>query len=264
MPAFTDKIPFFTARNRFRPNGLCNQPRPPMDICILHIGHQDPNAPLEFPPSPQRFESAIAPHLPEATWDVRSAVAGDCPAVDDYDAYLITGGKFSVFDPYDWQDKLFDFILACRDRAKPLVGICYGHQAIALALGGQVERSSKGWGVGLMPVEMTARPPWMGGPDGTVMLHAMHQDQVTELPDEAELFLASDFCPLSGFHIGKTFLAIQQHPDFTPAINRRLIEKRRDRIGSVAEPALASLSGPDDTAVSAAWIADFLRFAVPN
>ncbi len=76
---------------------------------------------------------------------------------------------------------------------------------------------------------------------------------------ESEIFLASDFCPISGFTIGDHILAIQQHPDFNPDINRDLIHKRLDRIGpDVATPALASCDGQDDTETSVRWMASFL------
>lgn len=231
-----------------------------MKICILHIGHTDPNEKPRHLPSPQRFENALAPHLPDAEWTVTSAVTGGLPDYDDFDGYLITGGKYSVFEDLAWQDRLFDFIRLLHREQKTLVGICYGHQAIAHALGGKVDRSSKGWGVGLMPVDVVRETSW-AKPAEALMLHAMHQDQVTEAPAGADVFLASAFCPISGFTLGQHFLAIQQHPDFTPEINEDLIKKRIERIGSAAEPALNSLTGPDDTQVSVEWMAHFLRLA---
>jgi len=93
----------------------------------------------------------------------------------------------------------------------------------------------------------------------------MHQDQLVELPDEAEIFLSSDFCPISGFTIGESVFAIQQHPDFTTGINRDLIARRRDRIGDdVARVAIESLEGRDDTSTSVEWLAEFFKRAVSS
>lgn len=236
-----------------------------MKICILHIGHTEPGAASKFPPSPERFTTALTPHLPTAEFTTVSAVNDPLPQPHDFDAYLITGGKYSVFDPYPWQDRLFDFLHEVMTKKIPLAGICYGHQAIAHVLGAKVVRSEKGYGVGLMPVTVTADRPWCEKRAAPYLLHAMHQDQLVELPEDAELFLTSDFCPISGFTIGSAVFAIQQHPDFNSGLNQHLIEKRHERIGArVAADAIASLNGPDDTPTSVAWLAGFFTNAFAN
>ena len=233
-----------------------------MKICILHIGHTEPGEKPKHLPSPQRFQNALNPLLPEAQWHVVSAVKDVLPLPEAFDAYLITGGKYSVFEPLDWQDRLFDFLRSAHKQRSAVIGICYGHQAVAYALGGKVERTiGKGWGVGIMPVNVVRATGWAEA-EGGVMLHAMHQDQVARLPEGAEIFLSSDFCPISGFTIGSHILCIQQHPDFTTALSADLINKRIDRIAAQAQPALESLKGRDDSAVSVRWMADFLRAAL--
>lgn len=234
-----------------------------MKICILHIGHTEPGAVSAHKPSPERFRLALSPHLPNAEWTTVSAVLDELPAPKNYDAYLITGGKYSVFEELEWQDRLLQFIGELIDQSIPLIGICYGHQAIAHVIGGKVERSAKGYGVGLMPVQVVADTGWTNEENPPLMLHAMHQDQVVSLPDDAEVFLSSDFCPISGFTYANSALAIQQHPDFTVALNQDLIEKRVDRIGNeTARKALESLKIRDDTETSVEWMADFLKATV--
>ena len=234
-----------------------------MKVCILHIGHTEPGEKPKHLPSPQRFQNALTPHLPDAEWVVISAVKDQLPAAEEFDVYLITGGKYSVFEQSDWQDRLFDFIRELHDKSITLLGICYGHQAIAHALGGKVERSDKGWGVGLMSVDVVKSSDWAQG-EADVMLHAMHQDQVTEAPDGSDIFLASDFCPISGFTLGDHFFAIQQHPDFNPDLNADLINRRIDRIGEAAQIGLDSLKDRDDTDKSVKWMADFIKHGRRN
>lgn len=195
-----------------------------------------------------------------AEWTTISAITGVLPQPQNFDDYLITGGKYSVYEHYDWQEKLFDFIRELHIKTIPLVGVCYGQQAIAHALSGTVTRSEKGWGVGLMPVDVVRGTGW-AEPKTEVLLHAMHQDQVTELPFGAETFLSSEFCPISGFTLGTHFLAIQQHPDFTPDLNADLINRRIERIGPFAAEALRSLKRRDDTQQSVEWITKFILSA---
>lgn len=228
-----------------------------MKICILHIGHTEPGEKPKHPPSPQRFENALASYLPGAEWTVISAVKETLPPADAFDAYLITGGKYSVFEELEWQDRLFDLIRELDRKSKTLLGICYGHQAIAHALGGKVERSVKGWGVGLMAVDAIKSEKWISETKG-IRLHAMHQDQVTRAPEGAAVFLVSAFCPISGFTLGNHFFGIQQHPDFTPELSADLITRRIDRIGQAAKAGLSSLEQRDDTAESVKWMADFI------
>ena len=227
-----------------------------MKICILHINDPESSPDSKHLPSDIRFQNAISPFL-QADWHVVSAVNDTLPNADDFDGYLITGGKYSVFESYAWQDKLFDFIRELNVKSIPLVGICYGHQAIAVALGGHVVRSDKGWGVGIKESKVIAKPRWMMDAPKSVHLYSMHQDQVDILPKGAQPFLSSDFCEQSGFTIGNHILAIQQHPDFNDDICRDIIAKRRERMGDSADIALKSLTRDHDTELSSKWIADF-------
>jgi len=230
-----------------------------MKICILHIGQSTPNNLSQHLIAPVRFKNALKTRLAHVEWTVVSAVQGKFPNVKAFDGYLITGGKYSVFEQLTWQNRLFEFILKIITEEIPLIGICYGHQAIAQVMGGKVVRSPKGYGVGLMPVNVIKTTSWCKESKSPLMLHAMHQDQVTQIPPDGELFLQSDFCPISGFFMKNKVLTIQQHPDFTPLLNKNLIEKRRDRIGdTIVTKGIKSLSGVDHTEISINWMAQFL------
>ena len=147
-----------------------------------------------------------------------------------------------------------------------MVAVCFGHQLLAQAMGGTVAKSPDGWGAGVHAYELVGEPaPWMDPPaHGTLRLIASHQDQVTELPEGAVILARTDHCPVAAYTLGPAAFAIQPHPEFTPAVSRGLVERRRDRIGAEAsDAALASLDASLDRDVLAAWMAGFLRHTQP-
>ena len=231
-----------------------------MHICILHIGFDNDGLNNRHKTSPERFINLLKPSLPEAKWTTIHCLEDNLP--DDakgFDAYLITGGKYSVFEDLDWQHKLFDFIQQIYNKNIPLLGICYGHQAIAHVLGGQVERFDNGWGAGVTSVNVIDQPTWLQPMAEKIYLLAMHQDQVTKMPTEATRFLDSHFCHTSGFYIEDRVLAIQQHPEFTTEHCRNLIIKRKERIGKQYKPALQSLDIQHQGEYVGQWMANFIN-----
>ena len=107
-----------------------------MRICILNIGIQDSLINKNHKPAPERFMDLLGPLLPESDWTTINCIENDLAFnIDEYDAYLITGGKYSVFEDLDWQHKLFNLIQTIYDNNIPIIGVCYGHQAHCSCLG---------------------------------------------------------------------------------------------------------------------------------
>ena len=231
-----------------------------MHICILHIGLAKGDNQNRHTTSPERFIDLLEPSLPEAKWTTIHCLEDSLPDdANGFDVYLITGGKYSVFEDLDWQHKLFDFIQQIYNKNIPLLGICYGHQAIAHVLGGHVERFDNGWGAGVTSVNVIDQPTWLQPMAEKIYLLAMHQDQVTKMPTEATRFLDSHFCHTSGFYIEDRVLAIQQHPEFTTEHCRNLIVKRKERIGKQYKPALQSLDIQHQGEYVGQWMANFIN-----
>ena len=133
-----------------------------MNICILHIGFSNESHKNRHTTSPERFINLLEPSLPEAKWTTIHCLEDSLPGdANQFHAYLITGGKYSVFEDLDWQHKLFDFIRQIYNKNIPLLGICYGHQAITHVLGGHVERFDNGWGAGVTTLNVIEQPDWL-------------------------------------------------------------------------------------------------------
>lgn len=179
---------------------------------------------------------------------------GELPASpQDADGWLVTGSRHSVYEGLPWIAPLENFLRAAYAASIPIVGICFGHQILAQALGGKVEKFSGGWSVGAVPYTDA---------DGHCdTLLAWHQDQVVTQPEEAEVTLTADTCQFAGLRYGDKAITFQPHPEFTPDFLTELVEARRSLVGDqVAKTALSSLAESQPaTARFAREIADFFR-----
>jgi GMP synthase-like glutamine amidotransferase len=171
------------------------------------------------------------------------------------DAYVLTGSPAGVYDDLPWIDGLIGFLRQARGRAK-LVGICFGHQAMAAAFGGTVVKSPKGWGVGLHRYHIEHRAAWMDDV-AHIDAPASHQDQVIARPPDARVTVASTFTPYAGLDYGDA-ISFQFHPEFTPDFATALIDTLRQRYGELADAAIASHSKINDCARVVGWIERFL------
>ncbi|QUM81234.1 GMP synthase [Moritella sp. 5] len=180
--------------------------------------------------------------------------------IDECDVYVCSGSKWGVNDEDFWIRQLEDFIRSLYVARKGLVGICFGHQLMAKALGGEVEKSPLGWGVGIAHAKVLAGQGWMQPKQDNIALVVCHQDQVCKLPRNATVLMSNDFCPYSMFQVDSHFLGLQGHPEFTARYSAALMEQRRDIIpADTIESAMASLSYQADDKLITKWILAFLK-----
>lgn len=214
-----------------------------------------------FAPVSGGYREMFAALLPEARFTYYRAHEGRLPrAPGDCDAWLCTGSRYSAYDPMPWVGALAQFIRDVHESKKPFVGICFGHQMLAQALGGEVAKAEQGWGVGVLPVEIRAHESWMQPARPEIRIQHMHQDQVQRLPPGSVVLGRSAHCEVGLFRVGETMLGIEGHPEFTAEFAEALIRARRERIGAErSEAALRTIRQPNDGVLLGRWISRFLQ-----
>lgn len=170
------------------------------------------------------------------------------------DGWLISGSKHGVYEDHDWIPPLEDLVRKIIASKRPLVGICFGHQIIAQALGAKVEKFSGGWSVGRTTYETE---------DGPLTLDAWHQDQVMELPEGARVLASSEFCPYAALGYGDKVLTFQPHPEFDAGYTADLLEVRGPGVvpDGILDSAHAQTHKPNDRDAIATKIAEFFKQA---
>lgn len=138
-------------------------------------------------------------------------------SVHDAEGWLLTGSRHGAYEDHAFIPPLEDFIRDAYDAAVPMVGICFGHQIIAQALGGTVTKHPGGWAVGTQDYDFGGR---------TVRLNAWHQDQVVALPRDAKVAARNRFCENAALIYGDRAFTVQAHPEFSDDFIRGLMEGR--------------------------------------
>ena len=230
-------------------------------IAILETGRPPDDLIERFGDYPAMLRDLLGEGFAFETFDLQ---AGEWPDAGAFDAAIITGSSAGVYETDAWIADLLDWIRAAKGRTK-LVGVCFGHQAMAQALGGRVEKSERGWGVGLHRYDVVSTEPWMSPAATKIAIPASHQDQVIDKPADARVLLRSDFTPFAGLAWGEDAISFQAHPEFTPAFATDLTAGRHDRIDpTLIGRAVDSLKAPDDRAMVGRWISAFVTATSPR
>ena len=222
-----------------------------MRIGILQTGQSPDALRDEMGDYPAFFERLLSGRgLSFRTYHVE---AMDFPAsVHDCDGWLITGSRHGAYEDHPFIHPLEDFIRKAYAEKVPLVGICFGHQIIAQALGGKVERFDKGWVVGRQEYDFNG---------DKVVMNAWHRDQVTRRPADAEVVACNDFCENAALVYGDRAFTVQAHPEFRDEFVGGLLDHRAPGVvpADAIEDARAKLGRDNDSDRVADRIIAFFR-----
>lgn len=206
------------------------------------------------------YPTMFARLFPDFEWVLYDACRGEFPTdLEECDLYLATGSRHSVYEDLDWIVQLKQVIRDIYAAKKCFIGFCFGHQLIGEALGGRVGKPSNGWCVGVHDFEIKERKKWMLPVKQSFGILMMCQDQILELPPDAQILGGNEMCPVGVIQVGKNMLGIQGHPEFSKEYDRFLMEMRVTRMGKdVVEKGVESLEKKVDVELMRGW---FLRFA---
>ncbi len=215
------------------------------------------------PSEVEKFATLLAPVAPDLRLEDHCVVEGVFPeGLAGFDGVMISGSPASVNDPDPWIARLKALIRQAVGDGVPVFGACFGHQAVASALGGSVGPNPQGWVLGRMVSENHAPAPWMTGGAGPMALHAAHSEQVLALPKGAQVLGGGVGCTVGQIALGDRVFSTQYHPEITRDFMAELLDELS---GKVAQPVLdaarAGLDGPEDSRRMARWIVDFFAHA---
>lgn len=176
-----------------------------MKIGILCCGHTMPEVEGKHGDFPEMFENLLVGHgFSYVSYDVEHMQFPQ--DIHTCDGWLLTGSKHGVYEDHPFIAPLEAFIRDAYDAHVPVVGICFGHQLIAQALGGRVEKFDDGWALGLTSYDFEGM--------GEMRLNAWHQDQVLDPPKGAKTVASNAFCRNAALVYDNRILTIQPHPEF--------------------------------------------------
>ena len=224
-----------------------------MKIGIFQTGYLPKQLAEKHGQFPQMFEQLLQGH--GFTFENYAVVDNQFPqSIHACDGWLITGSAHATYEAHEFIAPLEKFICDAYTNAVPVAGICFGHQIMAQALGGKVEKFSGGWAAGRVKYDVAGK---------TCKLVAMHQDQVVEKPDDADVIATSEFCVNAGFAYKGAAISFQPHPEFTTEFTSDLIAAKSGKGFSkeIANTALASLGAKDGSSEIAAQLAAFFNSA---
>jgi len=233
-----------------------------MNIALLKCGTVHPDNHHISGDYEEMFKALLLKNAPSISLTVFDLQKGEYPhKMDAFDGFISTGSANSVYDEIPWIIDFKNFTKELFKKKCKHVGICFGHQMLAEALGGKVVKSDKDWGVGIKTLYLKNRANCLANDSmQEINLIVSHQDQVVKLPEGATIIAGNDHCPIGIFTIEDHVLGIQAHPEFTNDYAAALMESRRKIINpDLIKVGLESLKQKSDSGFIAKAIEKFLK-----
>lgn len=227
-----------------------------MHIAVLDANTDRSAFAARFPDEAGKFRALLGPDWRMTGFKVCDGVFP--PGLTGFDGLIVSGSPASANDPDPWVNRLMELLRGAQAQNVPMFGACFGHQAIARALGGRVAKNPHGWVLGRTATHNHAPAPWMAGAPDTTIHHAAHTEQVVDPPPGAVLLAGRPDCPAGHMAVGTRVFTTQYHPEITPEFMAGLVDEMQPKLASpVWERARDSLAAPYDHALFPRWIKGF-------
>lgn len=245
------------------PPGSLPPPHNKMRVDVLLMNTDRSAFAQRHPDDAHKVITAMQAARPD--WECRAWAARDGELPPDplaADAWVLTGSVASVTQPEPWMELTAQAVRQRHAAGRTLVGLCFGHQLIAQALGGTVGKSTGGFRLGVADTALAAHEPWMDPPLPRLSLFAAHEDQVQQTPPGARVLGGNDFCPVGAYAIGRHVLCTQYHPELTREFMRDLLASFGHKFDAqVVAGATSEIEQPVDAALFMQWVARFIEAA---
>jgi len=207
------------------------------------------------------FNNLFTKYAPGIEIEAYDVMNGNFPDIDgNLQGFLITGSPHSAYEDEAWILELKQFIQHVYNRRKKIVGVCFGHQIIAEALGGKVARFPKGWGIGVQPVHVNKTMEWMKPINHELNLLVSYQDQIEILPPNSTVLASNSHCSYFMYEVENIVLGIQGHPEFDKKFVEVLYKSRVESLGQdIVSNAISSLHKSIHSHIFAKWINNFFQ-----